>query len=187
MTSTIQVVITHINDLTLQLGVVTEFLQSGPDNTSMDISPRYDVGGALAAIAVSSLTHAILLCVSSESKRSNQRPPSQSTSPPTCPRFSIPEVCPTDGCSSDISLDLWISHGIDMLSTARGNRYSRQAVDNALGGDMAICVDKVDAFFFNQELSNQQRTILKAWALCKAASSENVLARLRCVAEISTC
>ncbi|KAF7424521.1 hypothetical protein PC9H_009828 [Pleurotus ostreatus] len=181
---TIQVVDIHISEL--RLDTVTKFLQSCADDVPLGISPEYGAHAALAAVAFSSPTHAIYLRLSS--KRSN-RPcsPNRLLLQPLLASTSKKYALQMDVLATALylDLDLRINHGIDMLSAAKGNRYSRQAVYDVLGGDSNILADKVDALFFNQELSNRQ-PILRAWALCKAASSEHVLSRLRHTSEIDT-
>lgn len=181
---TIQVVDTHINEL--RRDVVTKFLQSCADDAPLGISPEYGANAALAAIAFSSPSHAIYLRISS--KRSNRSPsPNRLLLQPLLAATSKKYALQMDVLATALylDLDLRISHRIDMLSAAKGNRYSRQAVYDVLGGDSNIRADKVDALFFNQELANRQ-PILRAWALCKAASSEHVLSRLRHTTEIDT-
>lgn len=94
-----------------------------------------------------------------------------------------------DKLSTAIYLDLGlrITNGVDILSVAKGERHSVEALMSALGGETTLNKAAVTALFIDDETRSDIRaTATRAWMACHSGLLPDMSNRLARVARVNT-
>lgn len=166
----IHVVTVHENAITQQI------LNCFSGDSVIGLAPVYGAKCALVTIAISTLSHVLIVHFSSSKGNRLRLTPGRILlrdnifCHPECQKYAFR----MDRLSASLFLDqnLRITGGVDLLSLSNNNRRSLNAVMVALGGEVTLNKPAVVALFKHEEaISTPSRDVaLQAWAACQAAN-----------------
>ncbi|RDB26164.1 Regulator of nonsense transcripts 1 [Hypsizygus marmoreus] len=161
---------------------------------AVGVAPSYGSKCILGAIALASTSHVLFIRLSSpksRQKRGRQIPPGRALlqdlvfcSPTSKYAFKLDKLAVA--LYHDIGLR--ITNGIDLLSVAKADRHSFEAILQALGGETMLNKSQVSALFKHEENagSRLEDTVLQAWAACQVASLDHMQKRLTKISRVDT-
>lgn len=175
--------------------IIQDFLQTAEDGI-IGVAPAYGTKCVLSVIAFASATQVLLVRLSTSKK------PKKGKRRSTEGRDILQEFLLCAHSHSKVAfqmdvlatslyhdLDLRISGAVDLLSGAKGDRHSLEAIMNSIGGETSLNKPTVIALFKGEEKLDKTPipdTAMQAWVAWRGATLKNMVARLIKVPRIDT-
>jgi len=190
--STVRVIPCHEN--TLDEKILGSFLSTATDD-NIGVAAAYGAKCALGMLAFASFSQVLLVRLSS-SKLKTHGKNKQSSIARKLLRDSV--LCHPDlakfafrmdrlAVALYLDLSLRITSGVDLLSVAKADRQSLEAVMHCLGGETTLHkANVINLFKQDEKISTPRDVALQAWAAYRAATLAKMASKLAMVPRITT-